>query len=234
MKTSKELKQEARMILQGRWGKAVLLNVIPSLIIIGFSLIFIVPVVVSQVITAMSMNNGYYAYTAAAGSSNYSTVSSFFSIVVGALFTSGISWTYLDLIRGSRSEISPLKDALRAFNGKTLVTVAILAVLVNLFSGLWGLLLIIPGIVKSYSYSQSYYIYYDSTLNEKEGLSALDTITASRKMMDGYKGKLFLLDLSFIGWHILSIATLGLGYLWLSPYIQVTKSAFYENLAKND
>lgn len=228
MKTSQELKQEARMILRERWGKAVLLNVIPTLIIVGFALVFTVPIVVSQVIAAM--NSGYYV----TGGSNYSSFSSLFSIIASALFTSGISWTYLDLIRGTRDDIQPLKDALRAFNGKTLVTVAILAVLVNLFSGLWAILLIIPGIVKAYSYSQSYYIYYDSVLDEKEGRNALETITASRKMMNGYKGKLFLLDLSFIGWHILAIVTLGLGYLWLTPYIQVTRSAFYEELTKND
>ena len=48
--------------------------------------------------------------------------------------------------------------------------------------------------------------------------------------MDGYKAQLFILNLSFIGWHILSIFTLGIGYLWLTPYISATKAAFYNNL----
>ncbi|HAX1154783.1 TPA: DUF975 family protein, partial [Enterococcus faecium] len=54
-----------------------------------------------------------------------------------------------------------------------------------------------------------------------------------RKLMDGYKGQLFWLDLSFIGWHILALATAGIGYLWLSPYISATKAAFYEQLPKD-
>ena len=50
--------------------------------------------------------------------------------------------------------------------------------------------------------------------------------------MKGYKGQLFILDLSFIGWHILAIMTAGIGYLWLTPYISTTKAAFYDNLPK--
>ena len=53
------------------------------------------------------------------------------------------------------------------------------------------------------------------------------------KLMDDYKGQLFWLDLSFIGWHILALATAGIGYLWLSPYISATKAAFYEQLPKD-
>lgn len=51
--------------------------------------------------------------------------------------------------------------------------------------------------------------------------------------MDGFKAKLFFLDLSFIGWHFLSIITFGIGYLWLTPYISATKAAFYQNLPKD-
>jgi len=94
------------------------------------------------------------------------------------------------------------------------------------------LLLVIPGIIKGYAYSQSYFIYYDVVTETGEKPKILDTITASRKLMDGYKGKLFWLDLSFIGWHILAIATVGIGYLWLNPYITATKAAFYEQLPK--
>lgn len=108
-----------------------------------------------------------------------------------------------------------------------------LAVLISIFTTLWGLLLVIPGIIKSYSYSQSYFIYYDIVQETGQTPKVLDTITASRKLMDGYKGKLFWLDLSFIGWHILALATAGIGYLWLSPYISATKAAFYEQLPKD-
>jgi uncharacterized membrane protein len=64
-------------------------------------------------------------------------------------------------------------------------------------------------------------------------MDALDAITASRKMMNGYKGKLFCLHLSFIGWALLCGLTFGIGYLWLSPYITLSVSNFYEDLKKN-
>ena len=50
--------------------------------------------------------------------------------------------------------------------------------------------------------------------------------------MNGYKGQLFWLDLSFIGWHILAWLTCGIGYLWLNPYIYATKAVFYNNLSE--
>lgn len=110
--------------------------------------------------------------------------------------------------------------------------IILLALLTAIFTTLWALLLVIPGIIKSYSYSQSYFIYYDIVTDTGEKPGVLDTITASRKLMDGYKGKLFWLDLTFIGWHILSMLTLGIGYLWLNPYISATKAAFYNELPK--
>ena len=102
----------------------------------------------------------------------------------------------------------------------------------SIFTFLWSLLFIIPGIVKSYAYSQAYYIYYDTYQTTGQTPGYLDTITASRRIMDGHKGQLFWLDLSFIGWHLLAVLTLGIGYLWLSPYIAATKAAFYEELPK--
>lgn len=153
--------------------------------------------------------------------------------IISALFMSGISWTYLDILRGTKSTIEPFKDAFRGFTGLFLGGVILLAILISIFTTLWALLFVIPGIIKSYSYSQSYFIYYDVITETGEKPGVLNTITASRKLMDGYKGKLFWLDLSFIGWHILAMLTAGIGYLWLNPYITATKATFYEQLPKN-
>lgn len=86
--------------------------------------------------------------------------------------------------------------------------------LVFVYTLLWTLLLVIPGIIKAYSYSMTFYI-----LRENPEMTAGDAITASQKMMDGHKMDLFLLSLSFIGWAILASITFGIGYLWLIPYI---------------
>lgn len=90
---------------------------------------------------------------------------------------------------------------------------------------LWTLLFIIPGIIKSYSYAMTPYI-----MHENPQLSGEDCINASMKMMDGNKGKLFLLDLSFIGWIILGVLTLGIGLLWVEPYMMCSRAKFYEEL----
>lgn len=95
----------------------------------------------------------------------------------------------------------------------------------GLYIALWSLLFIIPGIVKSYSYAMTPYI-----MTEHPEMTANEAITASRQLMDGHKMELFLLQLSFIGWMILNIFTLGIGSLWLNPYMQATEAAFYRYL----
>ena len=99
--------------------------------------------------------------------------------------------------------------------------------LVFVYTLLWTLLLVIPGIIKAYSYSMTFYI-----LRENPEMTAGDAITASQKMMDGHKMDLILLSLSFIGWAILASITFGIGYLWLIPYIYTAYAAFYETLKK--
>jgi uncharacterized membrane protein len=111
--------------------------------------------------------------------------------------------------------------------------VILLALLTSIFTSLWTLLFIIPGIVKAYAYSQSYFIYYDQIQQTGEKPKVLDTITASRRLMDGHKGRLFWLDVTFIGWYLVTALTLGIAYLWLAPYISATKAAFYEDLQQN-
>lgn len=86
-------------------------------------------------------------------------------------------------------------------------------------------LLIIPGIVKSYSYALTPYI-----LKDHPELKFNAAIEESMRMMNGYKMKLFLLDLSFIGWALLTILTFGIGVLFLEPYVSASRAAFYEDL----
>lgn len=100
------------------------------------------------------------------------------------------------------------------------------SLLTGLYTFFWSLLFIIPGIVKTLSYSMTFYI-----LNDAPNMSASDAITESRRIMNGNKAKLFCLNLSFIGWAILSILTLGIGLLWLIPYMQATTTAFYQDIA---
>lgn len=98
--------------------------------------------------------------------------------------------------------------------------------LTDLFIFLWTLLLIIPGIVKSYSYRMVPYI-----LAEHPEMPPKEIIARSCKMMDGHKWHSFVLDLSFIGWYLLSIFTLGiLNLFWTEPYKRSTEAALYLKL----
>ena len=97
--------------------------------------------------------------------------------------------------------------------------------LTNLFIALWSLLFIIPGIVKAFSYSMTPFI-----LEEHPELSANEAIDHSRAMMKGHKFDLFWLILSFIGWGFLCLFTFGIGYLWLTPYMETSVASFYEDV----
>lgn len=91
---------------------------------------------------------------------------------------------------------------------------------------LWTLLLIIPGIIARYSYAMTRYI-----LAEHPELTASEALVRSKEMMTGNRWRLFCLQFSFIGWDILAVLTLGIGYLWLTPYMQAATAAFYREIS---
>ncbi len=96
----------------------------------------------------------------------------------------------------------------------------------DLFTFLWSLLLVVPGIIKSYEYRMIPYILSENPYIEKE-----DAFQLSKDIMDGHKFEAFMLDLSFIGWEILSLFTIGLlGIFYVNPYRYQTNAALYETL----
>ncbi len=88
---------------------------------------------------------------------------------------------------------------------------------------LWMLLLIVPGIIKQYSYAMTEYI-----LRDYPELRYNAAIERSMAMMRGHKFDLFYLHLTFIGWALLCCITLGIGFLWLYPYVYSAQAHFYE------
>ena len=95
----------------------------------------------------------------------------------------------------------------------------------GLYCFLWGLLFIIPGIIKGYAYAMTPFI-----MAENPNMTASEAITASKELMDGHKGELFVLDLTFIGWGILAALTLNVGHLALNPYRNAAYAAFYKDI----
>jgi uncharacterized membrane protein len=144
----------------------------------------------------------------------FATIASF---VLGAAFTLGVIFVFLKIAKGETVSVGNI------FYGFEDLWTAIKAqFFMGLFICLWSLLLIIPGIIKAYSYSMTYFI-----LAENKGMSVLEAITLSRKMMDGHKMDLFLLFLSFIGWLLLVVITFGIAGIWVYPYLYATFTNFY-------
>lgn len=100
------------------------------------------------------------------------------------------------------------------------------SLLTGLYIFLWSLLLIIPGIIASYSYAMTGYI-----LAEHPEMTAGEVIAASKELMYGNRWRLFCLHISFIGWAILCALTFGIGNLWLNPYRNVSEAAFYREIS---
>jgi len=132
----------------------------------------------------------------------------------------GISMFSLSLSRGENARLEQIFEGFKNYG--TVLGVYLLMVVLIL---LWMLLLIIPGIIAAIAYSQTFYI-----LAEDDAISSMDALKKSKEMMDGYKWKYFCLGLRFIGWALLCILTLGIGFLWLSPYIQISYAKFYEDI----
>lgn len=103
-----------------------------------------------------------------------------------------------------------------------------MVVLRGIFVFLWSLLFVIPGIIASYRYALMPYL-----MAEYE-MGALDAMQESKRLMDGNKARLFCLDLSFIGWNLLGVLTFGIGLLWVNPYQQAARAAFYQEICRED
>ena len=142
-----------------------------------------------------------------------------FNLFVSNVVAVGLRGWFLRFMRGEDASVGELFASFRIYR-PAMVT----KLLTGIYTFLWSLLFIIPGIVKSYAYSMADYVIY-----ENPNLSADQAIRMSEKMTDGYKGDLFLLDLSFIGWQMLSALTAGiLGIVHVDPYIFSTHAAAYE------
>lgn len=203
-----DLKDQSLGVLRGKWGSFV-----------GLTFIYFLLMVLANSFTSLP--------TKLVGSS-FSTLL-VITVVIAVLISViiiplqyGYSIAHLNASRQDLSaEVGDLFCGYRKF-----LKVVIIQFLVS-FLIVLGFILIIPGIILALAYSMVPYI-----LNDNPELSIKDVLKKSRTMMYGHKRKLLLLFLSFIGWFFLAILTLFVGFLWLSPYYQMTKYKFYEQLLK--
>lgn len=192
IKTNSDHRRSAREQLKGKWGSAILLCFLFSIMLtVAYGIFSLIPVI-GQII----------------------------SILLTGPLTLGVTICFLKLVRHKTFMIENIFDGFKNFSSALLAQL-----LMTIFVFLWTLLLIVPGIIAVYSYSLVFFILCDNP-----ELGAMEALRRSKKMMKGFKWKLFCLHFSFIGWVLLSILSLCIGYLWLMPYMYTAFANFYENV----
>ncbi|MFV0466054.1 MAG: DUF975 family protein [Lachnospiraceae bacterium] len=198
----KKLKLDARGLLSGNFGFAVMALCIILLIEIGIGF-------VTFLIFALSKSEGVAGFVQFIG-----------AIYIMLPLNFGLVILFYKI--GTRQTVTN-KTILEVFSNKIqYLNVIILYILISMFVSLWTLLLIVPGIIASLRYSQAPYI-----LLENPGMTPMEAIRRSKEMTKGFKGSIFMLNLSFLGWMLLAPFTFGILYLWLIPYIGETNVQLY-------
>ena len=181
----KEAKRRALNTLRNRWGEAIVVSLLYSIILAALSSVIGVG-----------------------------------GLLFGSILLIGYYTIQIEAMNNKKFNVEKIVSGL---NGNTLSTRIVLSVIKNLYIFLWSLLFIIPGIVKHYGYMLTEFI-----AMENPEMSASDCLRKSQELMDGHKKELFVLDLSFIGWHLLCILSCGIGYLFLNPYIIQTRIQYID------
>jgi len=150
--------------------------------------------------------------------------------IVGTMLHTGAQLTMIDIDRGIGEYISPVQKSFKLFEkSQYFIGWLVISILVFIFTFFWALLLVFPGVMKAYGYSQSFFIYRDA-YDQGHPISALKAISQSQEMMAGNKGFLFLMDLSFLAWFILSGLFMNIPDLFVMPYYDMSRAKFYNQL----
>lgn len=234
---SSDFRSEARKKLQGKWGKAVCIFLAYSVLffLLGFiegllpdsmegifslvSTIIEVPLVFGFIISLMKLYNNEEVKAFdffSLGFSNFAkswkiSLQIFVKMLVPIIL---IIVSYVLILFGSIGMYGAALYSSSATAGFGVLS--IIGFILLIVSMIWA-------ITKSYYYQLSYFVAIDNP-----DLTAKESVEKSAELMKNNRGKLFGLQLSFIGWAILAILTLGIGYLWLMPYLQFALIAFYK------
>ena len=214
---SLELKTAAKENLDGNWLVAIAVCLVAWLLVEAF--------------TSNNGANASYKYIMENGSfvrvenggNPFKGMMSLVGFIIGGPIYFGVAAYFLKLARKEPAEFSDLFLGFSLFK-----TNFILNFFIIVFTVLWAILLIVPGIIAAIKYSMAYYI-----VNENPGIGALEAITRSKEMMDGHKMRFFEMWLGFLGWFILGAVTFGLGMIYAIPYYRAAKANFYLDLKES-
>lgn len=225
MTPASELRSKAREALKGNWKFAVGAGFIALLLGVDNLGYYIIEAI--DYIELFQSNNSIGSFFPPVNPSLYpyyvfGIICYIVITIISGMTVIGYSRLNLDFVDGKalslRQVVSEYPRILRGL-AMTLLTA--------LYTLLWTLLFIIPGIIASLAYALTPYL-----MAEHPDMGANEAITLSKKMMKGNKESLFYLYLTFIGWFLLCLLTLGIGFLWLVPYMSVTVAAFYRDVSQ--
>lgn len=193
------LKENAKKSLQGKYGDAI------ALLGIMFAISF-----------ALGLVIGFFRLEEDLAS----TLADLCSLLISCALGFGMTSYFLKISRNEPVTYNELFSKTDMF-----VSYLSISLLVGLFTFLWTLAFIIPGIIAALSYSMVFFVKLDNP-----DMGAMDVLRKSKQIMSGHKMDYFVLGLSFLGWAILGVFTFGILYLWLIPYMQVTFANFYNSI----
>lgn len=227
MRNRIDIKFEAKQILRTARVSPILITAI--VLVIGFVLDQVVSLVgTGTLVTSYTLWEDIYSaamsgsYSATLVAANITPASTFFS-VLASLFMIILFCGYYVYCMGVRQGLEmPYSSLLESLS--TAGKIIWCSVLMGIKVFLWSLLFVIPGVIALYRYRFAYY-----NLLTDPGLSAGESIRLSCQQTSGIKWELFILDLSFLGWNLLSAITLGLLDLWLLPYKTLSDLAYFED-----
>lgn len=231
MKRARDFRKSAFEALRGRWGLAVIAGVLASLL--GVSTGPTISFNYNSSADSDSSNQIYMDFKdiepdLLIGILIFAGVALVIGLIVAVIFfvlgstvTLGYSKFNLAIIDNREAKIGNLFEYFNIWKSAAMTQLWRV-----LYTFLWSLLFIVPGVVAAYSYAMTPYI-----KAEFPEIAPKEAVAASKKLMYGNRYRLFCLDMSFFGWTLLCVLTFGVGFLWLNPYINAAKADFYREIS---
>ena len=224
MWTRAELKKEARNVLKNCYWSALIVTVIASVV-------NNVDKVTSVIFENMPTVKGKTLAMAAVADLNFAELMAIIGVMILTFFAGSLITVFVAgpvsvgekryFLEGTQYRFD-INNIMHGFTCGKYLNVVGAILLTNIFTVLWTLLFIIPGIIKAYAYAMTPYI-----LAENPNIKPTQAINLSCRMTKGHKMELFVLGLSFIGWYLLGALAFGIGTAFVVPYDRATHAQFY-------
>lgn len=208
-----ELKTRAKALLKPQFVTVLLAAIISDLLIGLLSS--------GPAVNVFPKDGQAFTFSFSFSTSGMSLIGTIIALVIAGPLAVGATKIFATVTAGQTAKLEQMFDPF-----KTNFVTCFLANLVSgIFIALYSLLLIVPGVMKAYSYAMVPYV-----LVKEPQLSAMEALHRSESLMKGHRMELFMLHLSFIAWMLLVIVTLGLALLWVAPYANVTETLFFDKI----